>query len=135
MDVVVNKHHVYIQDIYILSYYGIKVVFQVAKVTENSVFLVELATKRYKDGLTLTKGLKTSKKPYFVKGNNTRSGTTFEVFTREDKTLPIRIWYDSDIFWEAAKRVSAPLVGTCLAIPFNDKYLSAYWIIEKEIDA
>lgn len=125
MNVITNKHYVHTQDIYILSYCGIKVIFQVAKVTEDSVFLVELAAKRYKDGLTLTKHLKTSKNPFFVT-DNTRSKTTFEVFTRPDKCLPIKINYSSKIFWEALKYVDYPCIGTCLAIPFDD-YLTTYW--------
>ena len=46
-----NRYGIYLLDMYMLDYYGIKLFFQVCKTTENSVFLVELATKRYKDGI------------------------------------------------------------------------------------
>ena len=48
-----NVHGVFLQDIYLLSYCGIKVIFQVCKTYERSVCLIELATKKYKNGISL----------------------------------------------------------------------------------
>ena len=61
-----NKYDIFLLDVFVLNYYGILVFFQVCKTKKDSVFLVELATKRYKNGITLTKGFKASKKPHSV---------------------------------------------------------------------
>lgn len=114
-------------DLYILSYYDIKVVFQVCRTTPTSVFLIELATKKYKDGFTLTKTFKASKKPLIITNNNTFTGSTYEVIAiRPDKKLPIRISLANKIFYEAQKYDPYPKTGTALAIPFDD-YMNTYW--------
>ena len=61
-----NDYGIFLLDIYVLNYYGIKVFFQVCKTTEKSVYLIELATKRYKNGIMLTKNFSASKKPYII---------------------------------------------------------------------
>ena len=114
-------------DLYLLSYAGIKVIFQVCKTTRNTVFLVELATKKYRDGYSLTKTFKPSKKPLIIKNKNIFTKSTYEVCAiRPDKKLPIKIDLSTKIFWEAQKYVDYPLIGTFLAVPFVD-YLNKYW--------
>ena len=118
---------IYITDLYLLSYCGMKIIFQVCKTTPKTVFLVELATKRYKDGYTLTKTYKPSKKPLIIKENNVFTKSTYEVAAiREDKKLPIRIGMNSDVFWEAQKYVKYPRRGTFLAVPFTN-HRNTYW--------
>lgn len=125
-EVITNQYRVYTQDIYILCFAGIKVVFEVCRVTYNSVFLVELATKKYKDGIIVDENLSLSKNPFFVKENNNRLKSTFEVFPLADRSIPIEITKDSDIYWEACKYVKEPVVGWYLAEPFPN-YLNTYW--------
>ena len=119
-------------DMYLLSYCGIKVIFQVCDTTDSTVTLIELATKKYKDGITLTKKYKSTKKPLIIKGNNTFTGSNFFVSAiREDKKLPIRIDITTKIFWEAQKYTDYPPMGTFLAVPFPD-HRDTYWKKPKE---
>lgn len=116
-----------ITDLYILTYEGLRVIFQVCKTTPRSVFLIELATKRYKDGYTLTKKYRPSKTPLIVVENNVFSRSTYEVpAIREDKKLPIRITLSSKIFWEASKYTCFPKRGIFYAVPFKD-HRDTYW--------
>lgn len=116
-----------ISDIYILTYAKMKVIFQVCRTTPTSVFLIELATKKYKDGYTLTKKYHASKKPLIIKYDNVFSRSTYEVpALREDKKLPIQIDATTDIFWEALKYNKYPKFGTFLAIPFTE-HRDTYW--------
>ena len=128
------------QDIYALNYYGIIVVFEVCDVhheKEDYVSLIELETKRYKDGIALTKQLKPAKYPLVIKNNNVWSKTTYYVRARLDKKLPIVVSQTSRLFWEATKYVDSPMIGTFLAEPFPN-YLTTYWEkpkkIKKDID-
>ena len=119
--------NIHLLDLYMLSYEGLKVVFQVCDTTPDSVFLIELATKRYKDGVTLTKKYKATKKPLIITHNNIFTKSTYEVpATREDKKLPIKITMATPIFWEAYKHTPYPRTGTFLAVPFPD-HRNTYW--------
>lgn len=114
-------------DIYILTYCGIRVIFQVCETTDNTVKLIELATKRYKGGITLTKTYKASKTPLIIKKDNAFTRSTYEVAAnRHDKKLPIKIDMSTKIFWEAQKYVDYPKIGTFLAVPFLD-HRTTFW--------
>ena len=121
-----NVHGVFLQDIYLLSYCGMKVIFQVCKTYERSVCLIELATKKYKNGISLTKKIQASKNPLIITRNNSYYKSTYEVPTREDKKLIIHITPSDRIYWEAAKYNEYPKMGMFLAVPFPD-YLKKYW--------
>ena len=119
-------------DVFALNYYGILVFFQVCKVTENSVFLVELATKRYKNGIRLTKHFSASKKPYIILNNNIYTRSTYEVYPIRNGysyLLPIEVDIDSPLYQEALNRTEYPVLGTVYASPIYD-YANKYWIIE-----
>ena len=123
-----------ILDMYILSYCGMKIIFQVCDTTNKTVKLIELATKRYKDGYTLTKTYKASKKPLIIENNNVFTRSNYEVLAiRDDKKLPIRITMSTKIFWEAQKYRKYPRMGTFLAIPFLH-HRNTYWKKPKEIE-
>jgi len=136
-----NNHRIHTQDIYILSYYGIKVVFQVCETYPESVRLIELEQKRYKDGWTLTKRLKPAKYPFVVSKPNTFTKSTYEAKTRPDKKIEIKIDSSCELFWYVARYVckheSFPRVGTVLAVPFYN-FMNKYWknskILKKDID-
>lgn len=121
-------------DLYILSYLGIKVVFQVCNTTRNTVTLIELATKKYKDGITLTKRYKATKKPLIIKNDNVFSRSKYKVVAmREDKKLPIKIDLTTKIFYEAQKYQEYPPMGTFLAVPFVE-HRTTYWKKPKKIE-
>ena len=132
-----NKDGVFLQDIYLLSYCGLKIIFEVCKTFEHSVCIIELATKKYKDGISLTKRIRPALFPLVVTGSNRFSTSTFEVLTTPNKRLAIHINRNSPIFWEAAKYVDCPLTGVFFAVPFPD-YLNTYWKkpkkLKKDID-
>ena len=136
-DLKLNKDGVFTQDIYLLSYCGLKIIFEVCKTYENSVCIIELATRKYKDGISLTKWIRPTPHPLVVTGPNTFEKSTFEVKTNPNKNLSIIITRVSKIFWEAAKYVDCPLVGTFQAVPFPD-FRNTYWKkpkkIKKDID-
>lgn len=126
-----NKHGIFIGDVFILNYCGIKVLFQVCKTTKNSVFLVELATKRYKDGIMLTKSIKASKNPLIINKDNTHTHSTYEVVPiklEKDYWLPIEIKPFSKIHIMALQRNGfeyAP-TGYAYAVPVKE-YYNRYW--------
>ena len=136
-DYELNEDGIFLQDIYLLSYCGLKVIFQVCKTYSHSVCLIELATKKYKDGISLTKWIHPSSKPLVVTGPNTFEKSTFEVKTNHNENISIVITRASKLFWEAAKYIDCPLVGTFQAVPFKD-YLNTYWKkpkkLKKDID-
>ena len=121
-----NDNGIFLLDVFVLNYYGILVFFQVCKTTEKTVFLVELGTKRYKDGITLTKRFKAAKKPYIILNNNTHTRSTYEVVPYK-MTVPIMIDLDMPIYKEALKRTELPIVGTFYAEKIVD-YANKYWI-------
>lgn len=124
-----NEQGIFLLDIYMLDYYGIKVFFQVCKTRKNSVYLVELATKRYKNGTMLTKTIKASKKPIIITSNNTYTKSTYKVYPVKlynEYWLPIDIKYGSSINNLAKEYVDYPSFGTAYAIPIKD-YLNKYW--------
>ena len=124
---------IYLLDLYLLSYSGMKIIFQVCKTTKKSVFLIELATKRYKGGYTLTDTFHATKSPLIVVDKNVFTKSTYEVpATRKDKKLPIRILYGSRAYNEATKYVKYPKFGTFLAVPFLD-YMNTYWKAPKKL--
>lgn len=127
-----NKYDIFLLDVFVLNYYGILVFFQVCKTKQNSVFLVELATKRYKNGITLTKGFKASKKPHIILNNNTHTKSTYEVYpvpNGYNVMLPIEIDINTPIYQEAWERTEYPIIGTVYAKPVYD-YANKYWIEE-----
>ncbi len=121
-----NIYDIFINDVFVLNYHGLLVFFQVCKTTEKSVFLVELGIKKYKkDGITLTKKLKPSKKPLIITENNTIRKTTYEVKPfKLDNILfiPIRIDWDVPII----NLVEYPTFGIYFATPIK-KYVGKYW--------
>lgn len=121
-----NKHGIFIQDIYLLSYCGIKVIFEVCETFEHSVRIIELATKKYRNGISLTKRIRPTRFPLVVTGPNTFEKSRYEVRTRPDKRLEIVITRASRLFWEATKYVECPLIGKFLAIPFPN-YRDTFW--------
>ncbi len=127
-----NKDGVFLQDIYLLSYCGLKVIFEVCKTYDHSVCLIELATKNYKDGISLTKYVRPTFYPLVITKHNRFSKSTFEVFTRPDKKLVIPIDTNTRLYWEALKYVPNPPVGRFLAVPFPD-YLKTYWKKPKKL--
>lgn len=132
-----NNQGIFLLDVFMLDYCGIKVFFQVCKTTEKSVFLVELATKRYKNGIMLTKNLSVSKKPYIIINNNTRTRSTYEVYPinmdmeNREYWLPIEIKINSRIYKEARKEYSP--IGIAYAVPIRD-FLNKYWLEDEEIE-
>lgn len=135
-----NDYGIFLLDIYVLNYYGIKVFFQVCKTTEKSVYLIELATKRYKNGIImLTKNFSASKKPYIILNNNTRRKSTYEVYPVKNgygHYLPIEVKLGSRLHEEALNRTDFPIAGTAYAVPVRD-VLNKYWvddIIEEEVN-
>lgn len=133
----INKYGIFLLDIYLLDYYGIKVFFQVCKTTKDTVFLVELATKRTKQGIMLTKRIKASKKPYIIHTNNTYTKTKYEVqpinLNDREYWLPIEINYGDKIHTDAFKYCDFPSVGYAYAVPIKD-YLNKYWEKPKECE-
>ena len=127
-----NDSNIFLLDIFVLNYYGILVFFQVCKTTEKSVFLVELATKRYKNGIMLTKRLRTSKNPYIILTNNTHTKSDYEVYPSR-MGLPIEITYGSKLHREAEKINGFAITGTFYAVHCWD-YLNKYWVSSEKID-
>ena len=131
-----NKYDIFLLDVFVLNYYGILVFFQICKTTKNTVFLVELGTKKYRDGITLTKNLKTAKNPYIILNNNTHTKSQFEIYPvkiEKEPWLPIEIGVNSRLFKEALNRTDFPLVGTVYAVPLRD-YANKYWVNEIEMN-
>lgn len=130
-----NEKGIIIGSFYILNYYGICVFFRVCKTTKHSVYLMELATQRYEDGIMLKDGFKGSKDPYVVLENNTWRKSQYEVFPEKNGCLPIPVEYGSKLYREAEnKMVGSPLCGTVYAepIPYDD-LMSHYWLDDIEI--
>lgn len=127
-----NEQSIIIGSFYILNYYDILVFFRVCKTTKKSVYLIELGTKKYKDGIILTKGFKASKKPLVILNNNTWQKSTYEVFPQKDG-LPIEIEFGSKLYNEALKRTDFPLCGTVYAELIQDIW-KWYWVIEEKIN-
>lgn len=125
-----NDYGIFLLDIYLLDYYGVKVFFQVCKTTQKTVYLVELATKMTKYGIMLTKHIKASKKPLIVRLNNTYTKTQYEVkpINLNDKEfwLPIPINYGDPIHKEAKKYCDFPACGIAYAVPIKD-VINKYW--------
>ena len=127
-----NDFNIFLLDIFVLNYYGILVFFQVCKTTEKSVFLVELATKKYKNGIMLTKRLTTSKNPYIILNNNTHTKSDYEVYPSR-VGLPIEVEYNSRLYNEALEKNGVALAGTFYAVHCWD-YLNKYWVSNKKLD-
>lgn len=124
-----NDNGIFLLDVFVLNYYGILVFFQVCKTTEETVFLVELGTKRYKNGIMLTKHFKAAKKPLIILNNNTHTRSTYEVVPYK-MTVPIKITFDSPLYKEALKRTELPTIGTFYAEKVFE-YANKYWIVEE----
>lgn len=126
-----NDYGVFISDVYVLNYYGILVFFQVCKTTEKTVFLVELGTKKYKNGITLLKGLKASKNPLIITKNNTIRKTEYEVFPQKDLSLPIQIDFNTPIYKKALEHNNNVLIGIFYAKKILD-FNNVYWVVTEE---
>ena len=126
-----NDNGVFIGDIYVLNYYEILVFFEVCKTEAKSVFLVELGTKRYKNGVIFQKGFKTSKKPLIIAENNTRNKTTYQVRPRKDLSLPILSTTDMLIYKRAKENTKYPNTGIFYATKIVD-YMNRYWVTDEE---
>ena len=130
-----NKYGIFLLDIYLLDYYGVKVFFQVCKTTTETVYLVELATKTTKYGIMLTKTIKASKKPIIIHQNNTYTKSNYEVrpinLKDNEIWLPIEINYNDPIYIEAKKYYDYPAYGFAYAVPITD-VLNKYW--EKPVE-
>ena len=129
----INKYGIFLLDIYLLNYYGVKVFFQVCKTTKETVFLIELATKETKEGIMLTKRIKASKKPLIIRENNTHTKSKFEVkpiqlnsLNRNDYWLPIDIKVGDPIWNEAQKYNEFPAFGVAYAVKITD-VINKYW--------
>lgn len=130
-----NECGIFLLDIYLLDYYGIKTFFQVCKTTKETVYLVELATKTTKYGIMLTKHIKASKKPLIVRFNNTYTKSQYEVkpinLNGKEFWLPIPINYGDPIYKEAEKYDFCPACGYAYAVPIKD-VINKYW--EKPVE-
>ena len=127
-----NEKGIIIGSFYVLNYCDICIFFRVCKTTKKSVYLIELATKKYKNGVMLVKDFKPAKNPYIVQNNNTWLNSLYEVFPTKDKLLPIEISYGSKLYNEALRRHKKPVVGTAYAEPIEEVW-KWYWIIDDEI--
>ena len=135
-----NCEHVFIGDVYLLIYHGIYVFLFVSKELDDGVYICELGTKKYKDGIMFKKGFyrSTSKNPYIVLENNLYSKTKFKVTPTKncpgangiDYYLPIEIDYNSKIFLEAKRRgIKNPIFGTFYAYLLKkEEYYNKYFI-------
>ena len=131
-----NDLDIIVLDTYVLNYYGILVFFQVCKTTEKTVFLVELGTKKYKNGITLTKNLKPSKNPLIITQNNTWRKSTYEVKPVNNHTLPIMIDTSMPIYRKAMDRLwwfDVPLSGIYYATKIID-YVNKYWVLDGQFE-
>ena len=132
-----NECGIFLLDIYLLDYYGIKTFFQVCKTTQKTVYLVELATKKTKYGIMLTKHIKASKKPLIICFNNTPTKTQYQVkpinLNGKEFWLPIPINYGDPIYKEAEKYDSCPACGYAYAVPIKD-VINKYWEKPVEIE-
>lgn len=130
-----NRFGIFLLDIYLLDYYGVKVFLQVCKTTKETVYLTELATKNTKYGIMLTRRIKASKKPLIVRNDNTPTKSQYEVkpINLNDKEywLPIEIKYGDPIYLEACKYHDYPACGYAYAVPIKD-VINKYW--EKPIE-
>lgn len=130
-----NQDGIFLLDIYLLDYYGIKVFFQVCKTTKNTVYLVELATKRTKQGIMLTKRIKPTKKPLIILKDNTYTKSQYEVnpvrLIQSECWLPIQIKYGDPIFREAERIMKYPACGYTYAVPIKD-VINKYWKAPKK---
>lgn len=125
-----NEFDIMLLDTYILDYYGIKVFFQVCKTKPKSVCLVELATKKTKYGIMLTKQIKASKKPLIITENNTYTKSQYEVYpinlNGDEYWLPIPIDRNSPIYKEALQYEDCPSCGIAYAVPIKE-IINMYW--------
>ncbi|MCR4661660.1 MAG: hypothetical protein K5765_06665 [Clostridia bacterium] len=127
-----NIYGVFLGDIYLLNFYGVLAFFYVSKTREDTVFLTELGTKKYKNGVMFTKGMKAAKKPLIIVKNNTFRKTTYEVTPNKDLTLPIIITPDLPIYKKALKRTDLIYPGTYTAYRVLD-YYNKYWVAEENM--
>lgn len=134
--ITLNKFGVFVNDVFLLNYYGILTFFQVAKTTENYVYLVELATTQEERGISIDKHLKTTKNPKVVLTNNVRSKTKYKVIPlihHFEPVLPIEVEENSILYKEVYAYVDYPEPGTYYAYKVND-YIDCCWISE-EVDS
>lgn len=128
-----NDQGVFIGDIYILNYYEILVFFQVSKTKYDYVYIYEMATKKYKDGIMLTDKWKNSKKPLVITENNTWEKTKYIVYPQKDLTLPIKITTEMPIYKKAQERIKNPLTGIFYITKVLEEDLqNCYWIMDTE---
>lgn len=138
-----DRGYVYVGDVFLLNYYGIYIFLCTCKRPkdgEDTFYIFELGTKKYKDGIMLKKGFLSSpsKNPFIVLENNCWSKSTYEVTAIKDCPgangidyyLPIEIKYNSKIFLEAKRRgIKNPTFGTFYAYFLRkEQYQNKYFI-------
>ena len=136
-----NKHDIFLLDVFYLNYYGINVFFQVCQTQEDKVCVYELATKtrkiKGKKVDTLTNRLKPSKNPLFVpKYMNTYTKSEYWVpsYILEDRNsaIMLSIGLFDPIYNEAVRRgTNYPSFGFVYPHKVTD-YINKYWERKEE---
>lgn len=126
----INEFGIFLTDIFILDYYGIKTFFQVCGTTKKTVFLIELAQKEIGGKTMLSKNLVASKNPKVVRNMNVWTKSRYEVtpinLNGNEYWLPIPIKIGDPLFNEALKYTEFPSVGYAYAVKVND-VANKYW--------
>ena len=125
-----NRCGIFLQDVFMLDYYGIKTFFQVCGTTKETVFLIELAVRETEQGVMIRVPMKPSRKPRVILRDNTPTKSRYEVtpakLNGKDYWLPIRIDPGDPLNSEAKRYESDPICGYAYAIPIKD-VLNKYW--------
>lgn len=135
-----NDFGIRIQDAFLLDYYGVKVFFRVCGTTKDSVFLVELAQKRTKWGIQISRTLKGSKNPLVVLKGNDSVHSRYEAFPESvsgSVRLPIRVDYGDPLHREAMNYAEFPACGYAYAVPLNKpmhELLDMYWEVSEKVN-
>lgn len=141
----INKYGIVTGDIYSLIYYGVYIYFQVTKITTNSVFLVELGTKKFKkendnnNYVTFLSDCKPTKKPLVVLENNVFTKTKFEIcpilfYGEKEAFLPIEVKQGSKLHLKAMELNKRYVPANCYAYATFFKHSHEYHCYWKEIE-
>ena len=97
--------------------------FTVVWTKKDRVYLIELATKKYKNGIRFTKKIRATKHPLVILEKNVYRKSEYFVFPANivpnEVWLPIEVKYGSKLYKEACKRTPYPICGTAFAKPVN----------------
>lgn len=125
-----NIDGIFLQDVFVLNYFGAVCLFQVCATSRETVTLMELEMEPYKDGKALAPGMKPAKNPLVITEGNTYSGSRFEVtpawISGNEPWLPIRVTADMPIFKEAERLGGDPYPCIAYAMRTPD-YVGVYW--------